>query len=217
VEVLPKHIFIPEVVREEKMHWYEVPRLGSYLAIKMEYNSCLSEEAFDAALKDYQEVSVKKEEQEKEIEEHKANVAQAQAAWEEEDHGDEPFVPEEKTWEAIDYAPYKTEKVQFVVCLNTMGQDREFTEEQKKFALREVQAYRDRWEVLEQENLLADIMAKNDRSENDKFYKEHFEQQDSNALSKIVDEAVSAAAAGNEEENFDPAEKAIAGHKSKFV
>ncbi len=76
-EVLPKHIYVPEVVREEKMHWYEVPRLGSYLAIKMEYNSCLSEEAFDAALKDYQEVTVKKEEQEKEVEEHKANVAQA--------------------------------------------------------------------------------------------------------------------------------------------
>ena len=35
------------------------------------------------------------------------------------------------------------------------------------FALREVQAYRDRWETLEQENLKADIQAKIDRSEGD--------------------------------------------------
>ena len=44
------------------MHWYEVPRLGSYLAVKMEYNSCLSEAAFTDALADYISVSAKKAE-----------------------------------------------------------------------------------------------------------------------------------------------------------
>ena len=42
-----RHILVPEVVREPKIHYYTVPRLGSYLAIKLEYNSCLNEEAFD--------------------------------------------------------------------------------------------------------------------------------------------------------------------------
>jgi len=46
-EKLPKHILVPDVVREPRMHYYKVPRLGSYLAIKLEYNSCLFEEAFD--------------------------------------------------------------------------------------------------------------------------------------------------------------------------
>jgi hypothetical protein len=49
----PKHILIPEVVREENMHYYEVPRLGSYLAIKLEYDSCMHTESFDKGLKDY--------------------------------------------------------------------------------------------------------------------------------------------------------------------
>jgi hypothetical protein len=77
--------------------------------------------------------------------------------------------------------------------------------------LREVQSYRNRWEVLEKENLLADIQAKIERSENDKVYKENFEAQDASALSKIVDESVANSAAANQEdgENFDPAEKAI--------
>ena len=34
--------------------------------------------------------------------------------------------PEEgpRDWTPYKYAPYKTSKVQYVVCLNTMGQDR---------------------------------------------------------------------------------------------
>ena len=59
-EVLPRNILIPEVVREDKIHYYDVPRLGSYLAIKLEYKACLSEVAFDAALTDYIEVEQKR-------------------------------------------------------------------------------------------------------------------------------------------------------------
>ena len=55
-EKLPRFILRDEVVREDKMHYFNVPRLGSYLAIKLEYASCLSIEAFDAALADCLEI-----------------------------------------------------------------------------------------------------------------------------------------------------------------
>lgn len=58
-EKLPRHILIDEVVEEPRIYFYSVPKLGSYLAIKMEYDSCLSEEAFDAAVVDFQEVELK--------------------------------------------------------------------------------------------------------------------------------------------------------------
>lgn len=61
-----RHILVPEVVREPKIHYYTVPRLGSYLAIKLEYNSCLFEEAFDEAVADYKVVNDKRLELEKE-------------------------------------------------------------------------------------------------------------------------------------------------------
>lgn len=48
------------------MHFYRVPKLGSYLAIKMEYDSCLYEEAYDSAVSDYMEVRNKRKEQEDE-------------------------------------------------------------------------------------------------------------------------------------------------------
>ena len=34
---LPRHLIVPEVVRNKHMHYFKVPRLGSYLAIKLEY------------------------------------------------------------------------------------------------------------------------------------------------------------------------------------
>jgi hypothetical protein len=55
----PKHIIIPEVVREPKMHYYKVPKLGSYLAIKLEYESCLFEDAYDEAIDNYNAVNDK--------------------------------------------------------------------------------------------------------------------------------------------------------------
>ena len=44
-------------------------------------------------------------------------------------------MPEEKEWEEIDSKPFDTVEEQYVVCFDTMGQDREFTIVEKKFAL----------------------------------------------------------------------------------
>jgi hypothetical protein len=51
-EVLPKFMVVPEVVREGKIHFFKVPRLGSYMAIRLEYETCLFEEALDAGVAD---------------------------------------------------------------------------------------------------------------------------------------------------------------------
>jgi len=59
---LPKYKIVEEVVRESNMHYYMVPRLGSYLAVKLEFNSCLFEEAFDDAVANYAEVAGAKQE-----------------------------------------------------------------------------------------------------------------------------------------------------------
>ena len=53
IEVLPKYLYVKEVVLEPRMHFFKVPRLGSYLAIKMEYNSCMQENALDLGVADY--------------------------------------------------------------------------------------------------------------------------------------------------------------------
>lgn len=62
-EGLPKHIFVDEVVRNKNIKYFQVPKLGSYLAIKLQYDSCLFEEAYDAAVINYTETNEKVREQ----------------------------------------------------------------------------------------------------------------------------------------------------------
>ena len=55
----PQHLVIPEVVRDSRVHFYKVPKLGSYMAIRLEYQTCLFEEAFDAGVQDLLQVNEK--------------------------------------------------------------------------------------------------------------------------------------------------------------
>jgi len=66
-------------------------------------------------------------------------------------HEEEP-----REWATIELPPIKTELKKFVVCIDSMGQDREFTEEQKKFALSTIYRFRKHWEEFELEKLKAD-------------------------------------------------------------
>lgn len=51
-----KHVYVPEVVREPRMTFQKVPRLGAYMAVPLIYQSCLFDEALDLAVVDKMEV-----------------------------------------------------------------------------------------------------------------------------------------------------------------
>jgi hypothetical protein len=197
---------VPEVVREPKIHYYTVPRLGSYLAIKLEYNSCLFEEAFDEAVADYNVIHTKKLDLEKEQKEY--GDQQEELRIEKQEAG-ETYTPEEKKWPEYKFKDFKTKKVQYVVCLNTLGQDRCYTDEMKNRILGIVKNYRDTWEMLEAENLRKDIVAKFERAEYDKPYKEHYEMVDNNELEKRVEEFLQASAPAEGEEPLTDNEKTM--------
>ena len=119
-----KHIFVNEVVREDKMHFWNVPRLGSFMAVPLVYKSCLSVESFQKAYDDlvqYNEAVTKQDEEKAEFEATQAALkADAEAAGTE-------YVPETKEWDPIAFPEIKTEDRKYVVCLDTMGQDRVLT------------------------------------------------------------------------------------------
>ena len=103
------------------------------------------------------------------------------------------FEEEVKEWPPVEPAPFLTRKISYCVCLNTMGQDRKYSEEEKLAALRTVQEYRDRWEALEKENLANDVNLKLERSEYFVQYRDNFEPQDAQEMEKIVEEAINSA------------------------
>jgi len=77
------------------------------------------------------------------------------------------------------------------VCLNTLGQDRTFTEDEKKFALRCVQIFRDIWEKNEKESLKFDIETRLEQMEIDKQYKEQCENLDNAEMEIRSEQAAS--------------------------
>lgn len=59
-------------------------------------------------------------------------------------------------WEVIQEKPYITRKKSYVVCLDTLGQDREFSEEQRRFILETLKRFRALWEAKEHRFLTRD-------------------------------------------------------------
>ena len=51
-----KHIYVPEVVREPRMHYQRVPRLGSFMAIPLVYKSCLFDDSLTEAVANWKDV-----------------------------------------------------------------------------------------------------------------------------------------------------------------
>jgi len=109
-EKLPHSILIKEVVREPRMHYFKVPRLGSYMAIRLEYDSCLNETAFDAGVKEMENVQKRRREQEEEKAEwEKAEAAGAEEKAQNEDASD--YKMEDKDWPEIVPEPYQKTKI----------------------------------------------------------------------------------------------------------
>ena len=73
--------------------------------------------------------------------------------------------------------------------MNTMGQDREYPDEEIKEALRTVRDYISTWEDTERKNLEKDVNRRIENVVQDKNYRElGFELQDQNELEKELEE-----------------------------
>lgn len=135
------------------MHFYRVPRLGSFMVVPLEYESCISAVSLDAAVTDSQTTKKAIEEQRKIREEW--DDEQEKVKQEKERNG-EPYTPEHKVWETIEEKPFATRKKQYAVCLDTLGQDRELTDVQRRFVLETIKSFKAIWEEKERRNLVKD-------------------------------------------------------------
>mmetsp|Transcript_30084 Transcript_30084/g.53339 ORF Transcript_30084/g.53339 Transcript_30084/m.53339 type:complete len:650 (+) Transcript_30084:28-1977(+) len=141
--------FVPDVVNDTRMYYFDVPKLGSYFCLPMTYKSCLVEGSFDQGLEDAYEYRRLKAEQEA------AAAAKSEHTGSLKDEAKDEH--EEQPFEELKEKPYKTEDVKLIVCLDTLGQDRVFTQAQRDYCENWVKFYRDRWEEAERACLRRDI------------------------------------------------------------
>jgi hypothetical protein len=91
-----------------------------------------------------------------------------------------------------------------VVCLNTLGQDLEFSEDEKQFALKTVKMYKDTWDALEKKNLDNDVKLYLQHGDFDRLYRDHYITRDELRLEEIIEEAIAAANSQQVADGEDP-------------
>ena len=172
-------VYVPEVIREKRMHFQRVPKLGAFMAVPLVYNSCLFDEALESAVEDAKTITEQREVQARERQEYEeqleAKVAAAQA-------NNETLEEEEKVWDALEFAPFKTQEEKYVICFDTMGQDREFTDKEKKFVFDTMRKFKDLWELEERTNLTQDRDRKLAQLNEDKEEGEKKEEEAQNQM-----------------------------------
>ena len=182
VDVLKSYkgvVYVPEVIREKRIHFQRVPKLGSFMAVPLVYNSCLYDEALEAAVDNAKTITEQREVQAREKQEYdeqlEAKVAAAQA-------NNETLEEEEKVWESLEFAPFQTQEEKYVICFDTMGQDREFTDKEKMFVFNTMRKFKDLWELEERNNLTQDRDRKLAQLGEDKEELEKKEEEAVNAM-----------------------------------
>jgi len=60
-----RFVYVPDVVKNEKIHYFRIPKLGAYIAVPLIYKSYLYEATFDKALEERKKHLSQKEDFEK--------------------------------------------------------------------------------------------------------------------------------------------------------
>lgn len=180
------HKFIPDATKESKLKFFRVPKLGCFLAVSLKYNSCLYDTSLDKAVDAYYETIQQREKQAKEIQEHEEKVQQEK---EEKEGAGEVYQPAPVDWPKIEEPPYVTQEREYVLCLDTLGQDRYFSEAEKEFALDIAKHVIACWEASEREALTKDKNLRIAVKTRDDEYKEKELVEVNEAIDKAGEEA----------------------------
>lgn len=167
------NIYVPDVVMNGDLYYFDIPKLGSYFAVPLVVRSYLNDLSFDDAvtkIKAYnQQVAENKAMLASRVEELNEKIDMAQSSDEEEakrltQERDELVA----NWEEVPYPEFEANVLNYVVCLDTLGMDKEISEEDRQFTFEFVQHFRDSWEQKELSFLkkMADMFIENERNVN---------------------------------------------------
>ena len=159
-----KSVEIQDVISDNKIKFFREPRLGSYLAYNITYKSSLSFKSLLSSIQNLEEYNKKNEEYEKlkaEKEEqdklNKENNPEEKPAEEEEEEaednkegeeGEEGEEGDNKLVKPV-LKDFEKEEKTLIIAMDTLGQDRTFSEEQKKFSLEIATLLKNSFELLE--------------------------------------------------------------------
>ena len=167
------NIYISDVVMNPDLHYFDIPKLGAYFAVPVVVRSYLNDLSFDdavAKIKAYnQQVAENKALLNSRVEELNEKLDIAQGSDEEEakrltQERDELI----KNWEEVPYPEFEANVLNYVVCADTLGMDKEISEEDRLFVSEFVEHFKNSWEEKELSFLktMTDLYIENEKTVN---------------------------------------------------
>lgn len=145
---IPNHILIDEVVRDNQIKFFFEPRLGCYFAIDASYNSSINEESLSNAivcLKEYKdEEKLLEEEKKVQIEQikeqmqvkenlNKNNEVENEEKVEENKENEYELLIKQLENKKVELKDFSRKNIRLVFGMDTLGQDRIYSDEEKKY------------------------------------------------------------------------------------
>ena len=143
-------VYIPSVVKDPRIVYFQWPKLGALLVIPLVYKSCLFEAALDAGIDERIKYLKNVEEQQLEREQKRLEYQEKIRVAEEKDEDVEALKEEwnniSSEWVDSKEADFLVKSREFVVCFDTLGQDKEITEEEQEYFKKYVSLFAEKWE-----------------------------------------------------------------------
>jgi hypothetical protein len=147
-------VYVPDVVMNPSMYYFQIPRLGAYYAVPMIVKSYLNDTSFDdavAKLKTYAE-NVKENEalKQQKINELNEQIENVRGSNDEEfKRLNEELDNLDNEWESVPEPVFEADPKMYVLCCDTLGKDKQIPEENREFIFEFVTKFRTSWENRE--------------------------------------------------------------------
>lgn len=192
-EAAPKsnYIYIPDVVNEPNMHFFEIPRLGSYLAIPMLIKNYLNVAALDDAIGKIQTYEEEVEESAKQKDIRGKELEKLIEVARENEEDAEELLNEyrqlELAWPQIEYPKFAHEMKKLVLCTDTLGFDKEISAEKIEMIDQLARHFVNVWEETELRYLKQDAARFRSYAENeyDSVFTGYFEEEERQVAMKV--------------------------------
>jgi hypothetical protein len=180
-EYIPNHLIIEEVIREPKMKFFSEPKLGCYLAVDLTYKSSLSTISLNSSIEALNEFNTKMADYEQRKREFYERVAEENFQKQPEEYIDGQLVEQNQDQifpsENIIIGEFEKIEKKYILSLDTIGQDRIFSDEERKFIFEVQRSIKENWELLEKNLLFKDRDRKLEIDIKENPYKEGFYQE----------------------------------------
>jgi len=200
-ESLPE-VYEKEVVMKQEIKFFREPRLGCYIAVDMSYNSSMNNDSLTSAISNFLDYRANIAAQEERRKQHELRVAELLKErvdiymgnnYEEAARSGEDL-PEPFNEEPVQLQDFLRTEKKLILSIDTLGQDRELSEEEIKFIHKTVRTIKSTWEKLEDGLLIKDRDLKIEfdevnrglnehhtydkiQLEEEKYIKEHFDSE----------------------------------------